>query len=746
MFVDGPLDRIMENLIVSHVHTTGIVSKPVTYGYNQIVEGFQTILALKDGLVDLDPIVQIAVEAPVRYSFSVEMEDLRNALKKKNLEIPFQWEDYLVQLETVKLGCLERMKSQCFKEGAKLDLFQIKDINLEINLDLEALRLQNERVTQEIIDRYFLGKSESYYLLEKLSDLNDWLDIESLKSDIPEPVAFILPQIHSRIVKFHQERQKAYSCLKKHVLNQCLTQNVKGHALIHNDRRMVVFGSEEKWFNFIVETPGISQQFIDALNFDDGIGVSAMKKLHMKLSENDPIIPEWLYNSDPKVFSDNFIALHLEAVTKRNERKTENYPSQQPERPTKKANQGDDLRSDGDDGVKPQENQPQEIPEIETKAAAQVSSDSTIDRILSSPMDSWTIEDTYEWLRTIIPTEAAEKLKAEKFSGSVLPELAKQLQILGSSLRTDLELSMSDVLKLNAAIRDYRPRPKTSLKVVIQKINPWYFTQVQEDENWQLRGGETAPYFSFLLNGFGQSNLVWDLFQTLFAPMKNSKSLRISKVYAICNPGLYTAFDQYKHGLNEKFRVNSQLFLSYDWRNASDVAQKQHVCDNFQKYKDKFPWNVGAPVSVIPMLHGTTRETSWHIARTGLTTVSEVDDGYYGKGIYITSDCLYARQYSASSCAGQQSSKLCLVLSVVIPGNPFFVTEHHEGVNSLRGKALISRGYQSHYCNVYAMGDESKKRRIGHVWDDSVPGEDAADELVVFQDAQVLPLFIIHCK
>jgi hypothetical protein len=135
---------------------------------------------------------------------------------------------------------------------------------------------------------------------------------------------------------------------------------------------------------------------------------------------------------------------------------------------------------------------------------------------------------------------------------------------------------------------------------------------------------------------------------------------------------------------------------------------------------------------------GTCRDTAWKIVHTGFTTVAKKDDGFFGKGIYFTSSVDYAKFYSHITA---KSSKLCLILSLVIPGNIYPVTEDHEGPNSLKGQSVKGVGYQSHFTNVYPndFGD-----KFGHVC--NPPTGSVYDELVVFQDAQTLPLFVIYCK
>jgi len=135
-------------------------------------------------------------------------------------------------------------------------------------------------------------------------------------------------------------------------------------------------------------------------------------------------------------------------------------------------------------------------------------------------------------------------------------------------------------------------------------------------------------------------------------------------------------------------------------------------------------------------------------------------------GIYFTRDITYAAHYS-------RNSPKVFVVAAVNPGNTFPVTEHpfpnkqqqDSGVMnvklkfmnlgtgsssggsggkskhvSLNGKPGVP-GYQSHYAVV-------PKKNIADAFplaaNQTVDPVRHADELVVFQDAQALPLFIIY--
>ena len=128
------------------------------------------------------------------------------------------------------------------------------------------------------------------------------------------------------------------------------------------------------------------------------------------------------------------------------------------------------------------------------------------------------------------------------------------------------------------------------------------------------------------------------------------------------------------------------------------------------------------------MLQGTVEDAAWKISENGFGTVATRDAGYYGKGffspfsrfsflyfseqsinqnnhnqgIYFTSTFEYANRY-----AGISNGMKVFMISLVIPGNPYPVTEYPFKENEI-GKILeynpdgfygkaCQPGYQSHF-------------------------------------------------
>lgn len=69
-------------------------------------------------------------------------------------------------------------------------------------------------------------------------------------------------------------------------------------------------------------------------------------------------------------------------------------------------------------------------------------------------------------------------------------------------------------------------------------------------------------------------------------------------------------------------------------------------------------------------------------------SLSSLDSGFFGQGIYFTSHAMYALPY-----ARLHSEAPVLILSYVIPGNAYPVVEQHVGSDdSLMGASLKAPG------------------------------------------------------
>ena len=108
---------------------------------------------------------------------------------------------------------------------------------------------------------------------------------------------------------------------------------------------------------------------------------------------------------------------------------------------------------------------------------------------------------------------------------------------------------------------------------------------------------------------------------------------------------------------------------------------------------------------------------------------------FFASGIYFTRDLVYAGHYS------KDTPKVFVVAAVNL-GNTLPVTELPQDNDplSLKGKPVVP-GYESHYTVVPKKDKITAFPLSGNQAVD--PGRHA-DELVLFQNVQALPLFIIY--
>ena len=140
------------------------------------------------------------------------------------------------------------------------------------------------------------------------------------------------------------------------------------------------------------------------------------------------------------------------------------------------------------------------------------------------------------------------------------------------------------------------------------------------------------------------------------------------------------------------------------------------------------------------MIQGTTEDDAMKISENGFGTVAREDAGFFGQGIYFTSKLNYARKYSKPANDGS----LVLVISLASPGNvlPISADPVLNKIKNPQGYLGKPRqqGYQSHYTVVHMPGEGGT---YGYPLR-TAPTDDSSDELVVFEPAQALPVFLIY--
>jgi len=279
------------------------------------------------------------------------------------------------------------------------------------------------------------------------------------------------------------------------------------------------------------------------------------------------------------------------------------------------------------------------------------------------------------------------------------------------------------------------PHPK--LTVTSKSSRQMWWRWPQDDGTWE----QNKDYCSRELKN-SKSDMILD--RALYAKFSEAATIlgfdpdKIKRVVAISNEILYTSFENHRYTDQGKQKSSPGIFKRSFTEFKNDTKrdpQRQLFLDWYDKFAAKFPWNKeivnsDSPGKVCLMVHGTTATVVESICTLGFGTVAKVDDGFYGKGKYFTSNLSYASKYTSAKA---------FVMVAVYPGNVYPVVEHphKEKEKGFLGSACMA-GFNSHFTLV--AGKEIKSAFPITGKEDA----DTVDELVVFQDAQVLPIFAFY--
>jgi hypothetical protein len=180
----------------------------------------------------------------------------------------------------------------------------------------------------------------------------------------------------------------------------------------------------------------------------------------------------------------------------------------------------------------------------------------------------------------------------------------------------------------------------------------------------------------------------YDYIQKLFCEL-GGKDITIESIYIIYNPTLTNNFANRKGHMAERVKNDPRLFMKKGWQKDDPDELREWIISKFESKVKSWKWNEASELSILPVLHGTDAEVGWKICKTGYAALPSQDAGWYGRGIYFTSNAEYASPYY------HDKSKPCILINLVLPGNPYPVTESSD----LSGKPLMN-GYQSHYVHT----------------------------------------------
>jgi len=271
----------------------------------------------------------------------------------------------------------------------------------------------------------------------------------------------------------------------------------------------------------------------------------------------------------------------------------------------------------------------------------------------------------------------------------------------------------------------YSRSPITKLQILPSEV-AWQYLQYYRSAQigWRTDtsdGDGTAAFYSKLLEkGSEEMVRAMSLFHLL-----GFGQLKTHKVHAVYNPslvsvfvGTYSVFDM---------RVTNPLFHSKHWENDDPLGRRKFTYNHLQDVINSCPWNTLSHPAIIPSVHGTSSKVGWAICRTGFASLSQLDAGFYGKGIYFSTSALYCYPYFGTK------SDPALLVSFLLVGNPYPVIENrHDSTGSLEGMPIKS-GYNCNYVVTQSNGT---------VYDN--PQQPIFNEIVIPQESQICPVYLIE--
>jgi len=249
---------------------------------------------------------------------------------------------------------------------------------------------------------------------------------------------------------------------------------------------------------------------------------------------------------------------------------------------------------------------------------------------------------------------------------------------------------------------------------------------LNNSHDWKCVEIGKTMYYKYKIK---KQNEDWVKFQNLFDSLGgNDVEIEFKDVYAIFNKTLIESGYNFRKTTETRIMESPQIFNKTTWKeDAND--RRNWTIELYNKRLKNWDWNKDLQLPILPTLHGTDAKHVWNISATGFANISTLDAGYYGKGIYFTTYLLYTLPYLTRL-------QPALIISYCTPGNVWPVIEHPNEDNPNELGAPLKSGYNSHYIIASKNGYPHKERVT----------KDVFDELVISQEVQAIPAFVILIK
>lgn len=250
--------------------------------------------------------------------------------------------------------------------------------------------------------------------------------------------------------------------------------------------------------------------------------------------------------------------------------------------------------------------------------------------------------------------------------------------------------------------------------------------QLPKEISWSYLDKLSHPWrwtnrIEYFVRDYQKGSSEWKKVQSLL-----SDDLVLLTISAVYNPMLTVSFINQWKMYTTRLNESSEVFFNKTYAGE----HKMWVMEQYETLCSQFAWNNVSKyqIPLVPAYHGTDFYIAEKIAQTGFAVLSTVDAGFYGKGIYFTTKLLYTMAYAYTN------QNPAVIVSYINLGHVYPVTEDHKGPQTLLGGPL-KQGYNSHFVMTNKMGNNYDRR--------ADVGSPLCNEIVVGQESQILPAFII---
>jgi len=264
----------------------------------------------------------------------------------------------------------------------------------------------------------------------------------------------------------------------------------------------------------------------------------------------------------------------------------------------------------------------------------------------------------------------------------------------------------------------------------------WPYKLAESKKKTWNTGGSTP--LEFFYKEFPANS---DEFQKVLDILKglDGGGLDVDKIYGVYNPSLVQSFMNRLKIFETRLSQAPGIFDKSSLYKNDSKKSNLNKNDVYQMYLDRvqlYSWNSELKVPIIPCVHATRDlNSAWEISSNGFQSTAEDSNGKFGQGVYFTTDALYSLPLAYPENSVLESP--CVIISYVIPGNVFPVTEKSNSATSLIGNPIKS-GYNAHYIVVDKTGEAV----------DTVNNfkDKMFEEMVISQDSQITPAFVVQLK